>query len=244
LQHLTDEQVRSYKDEGYLLIPDLVSQKSAAALRREVLDIMRVIGEETSKLRQSNQYLKGSGLDALINSPHLRAITERLMGGLSSVYLPFTAVKSTGGGRFHFHQDNQYTRFDGPGINLWVALQEINLENGCLQVVPRSHLQGTLEAVESGDDDTHKKITWEPSDFVPIKMQPGDGIAFSRLTVHGSGPNTTSEPRVGYAIQFHHNNVRALIDGEWRLLVEHPRWSTAPVREIVAPRGNEMLDGH
>lgn len=241
---LTDQQVTFYKDEGYLLIPTLISEERAVALRQEVLDVMRVIGEETSKLRQSNQYLAGSNLDNLINSPHLRGVAERLLEGPSSVYLPFTAVKTQGGGRFHFHQDNQYTQFDGPGINLWIALDPMMLDNGCLQVVPRSHLHGTFEAAESGDNDAHKKILWEPSDFVPLEMQPGDCVAFSRLTIHGSGPNTRTEPRVAYAIQFHRNDVRATIDGKSRLLVERPRWSTAPVQQIVAPHGNAMLDGH
>lgn len=245
-QNLTHEQVGFYKQAGYVQIPNLIrAADDVAALRREVLDIMRVMGDETSKLRQSHQYLAGSRLDRLINNANLRVIAERLMEGASTVYLPFTAVKTSSGGRFHFHQDNQYTRFDGPGINLWVALDQMTLDNGCLQVVHGSHLAGTTyKAESSGDGDTHKKITWEPSDFVPILMQPGDCVAFSRLTIHGSGPNTTGEPRVAYAIQFHRNDVRAEVDGETRLLVERPRWNTAPVGEIVAPQGSGKLDGH
>ncbi|WP_410967255.1 phytanoyl-CoA dioxygenase family protein, partial [Salmonella sp. SAL4436] len=85
-----------------------------------------------------------SNVDALVNSPNLRAIASTLMEGPSTLYLPFTAVKSAhGGGEFHFHQDNQYTRFDGPGNNLWLALTPMGEENGCLKVIPRSHLLGT-----------------------------------------------------------------------------------------------------
>ena len=81
------------------------------------------------------------------------------MEGPATLYLPFTAVKSGGGGgRFHFHQDNQYTRFDGPGINIWIALSPMSPENGCLQVVPRSHLAGTLDSVENPDGDGHRTV--------------------------------------------------------------------------------------
>jgi 2-oxoglutarate-dependent dioxygenase len=166
------------------------------------------------------------------------------MGGVAALYLPFTAVNSGGGGgRFHFHQDNQYTRFDGPGINLWFALSPMTVENGCLQVVPGSHFQGTLPSF-SPENDGHKAVTFEPNDFVPIVMQPGDCVAFSRLTVHGSGENTTNAPRVAYAVQFAREDVNYSTDqGQtWASLRENPRWSTGPVAQISVPK--DKLDGH
>ena len=77
---------------------------------------MDLIGLPVTKLKQTHEYLEGSALDGFVNSPGLLSLAEQLMEGSSTLYLPFTAVKSPGGGRFHFHQDNQYTRFDGPGI--------------------------------------------------------------------------------------------------------------------------------
>jgi len=53
-----------------------------------------------------------------------------------------------------------------------------------------SHRAGTLNAVESGDGDAHRKIEWEPEDFLPLTMEPGDCVTFSRLTIHGSGVNS------------------------------------------------------
>ena len=166
------------------------------------------------------------------------------MDGPARIYLPFTAVKSSGGGRFHFHQDNQYTRFDGPGLNTWFALERMDLANGCLQVVSGSHRAGTLGAVASGDGDSHRKIEWEPEDFLPVTTEPGDCVAFSRLTIHGSGVNTAPEPRVAYAIQFHREDVNALIGDEWKRLAEHPRWHVGPVPRISALQTDEMLEGH
>src|SRR5207253_10828727 len=137
------------------------------------------------------------------------------------------------------------TRFeDGMlGINLWFALAAMSPENGCRMVVPRSHRGGTLESELSGDGDTHKKVKFEPADFLPLRMRPGDCVAFSRLTVHGSGPNTTSNPRVAYALQYHRNDVNARReDGEFKSLREFPRWSTKPVKVLTVPKGK--TDGH
>lgn len=243
-QTISQEQLDFYQNEGYVLLPGAITPEVAQALRAEVMDIMDKIGLEMSKLRQTDQYLEGSLLDSFINSPQLLAIAEQLMGGPSSLYLPFTAVKSGGGGgRFHFHQDNQFTTFDAPGVNLWFALNPMTKENGCLQLVPRSHLQGTLGWVLSGDGDNYRKIDWEPSEFLAVEMSPGDCVAFSRTTIHGSGINETQEPRVGYAVQFHRNDVRyKAADGEIKLLKDFPRFNVKPVKEITVPL--EKKDGH
>jgi 2-oxoglutarate-dependent dioxygenase len=241
---LTDEEIRFYQDEGYLLLRRLITPEVSAALRAEVMSIMDIIGLGQTKLKQSGEYLPGSGLDAFVNSPVLLSLAEALMGGPSTLYLPFTAVKSGGGGgQFHFHQDNQYTRFDGPGINLWTALSPMTEENGCLQVVPRSHLSGTLPS-HSPDADGHRAVTFEPEDFVSVSMDPGDCIAFSRLTVHGSGPNVSSEPRVAYAVQYHRDDVNFSLDGgeTWKVLKDNPRYNTKPVHEITVPKGK--IEGH
>lgn len=241
---LTEEQVRFYKEEGYLILRGLISPEEAVRLKSEVMDIMAIIGLGKTKLKQTREYLAGSALDTFVNSPHLLGIAERLMGGPSSLYLPFTAVKSAdGGGEFHYHQDNQYTRFDGPGINLWFGLMPMTEENGCLKVVPRSHLKGTLPSW-SPEGDGHKAVTFEPEEFVPIIMEPGDCVAFSRLTVHGSGPNTTGEHRVGYAVQYNRDDVNYSLDGgqTYAPLKGANRWSVGPVDHITPPQGK--TDGH
>jgi ectoine hydroxylase-related dioxygenase (phytanoyl-CoA dioxygenase family) len=241
---LTEGETRFYAEEGYLLIPGLISTEDATRLKAEVMDIMDVIGLEQTFLKQTHEYLAGSALEALVDSTNLLDIASQLMGGPSSLYTIFTAVKSTGGGRFNFHQDNQYTRLDGPAINCWCALSDMSPENGCLQVVPRSHLKGTLGVKETPDGTGHKMIDWEPSDFLPVRMRAGDCIAFTRLTVHGSGANATPDHRVAYALQYNRDDVNwRQPDGSWLSLKEHPRWQDlGPVDHITIPKGKR--DGH
>jgi 2-oxoglutarate-dependent dioxygenase len=248
---LTEGELRFYNDEGYLYIPGLVSTEDAAALRTDVMHIMDVIGAGTTKLYQTVDYLADSCIDGLVNSPTLRNIVCQILGGPSTVYMPFTAVKTNGGGRFHFHQDNQYTFHDGPSLNCWIALNDMSPENGCLQVVPRSHLNGTLGKADTSADANGGMMSSKsadfipiPSDFLPVRMRAGDCIVFTRLTIHGSGENTTPDHRVGYAIQYHRDDVNwRQKDGSWLNLKEHPRFTDIGPKETISiPTGKR--DGH
>lgn len=247
---VSDDEARAFRDDGYLLMPGLLSSEDAVRLRAEVMDIMDRIGLPRRALRQTSQYLRGGPIDALVNSPGLQALVARLIGGAGTLYLPFTAVKSPGGGPFSFHQDNQYTKWDGPGvlgINCWFALDEMSPENGCLNVAPRSHLHGTMPGVDYEPDpgEKHRRVTADPASFLPIRMHPGDCLAFDRLTIHGSGPNTTDRPRVAYAIQFHRDDVVATWpDGRTLPLKTHPRWTDLGPGDVITPPEELSRDGH
>ncbi len=244
---LTDGELHFYQREGYLQIPGLLPSATADKLRDGVMYVMSQIGGyEGNKLKQSSEYLENSSLDAFVHSEQLRNVAGQLMGGPSSLYLPFTAVKGSGGGKFNFHQDNNYTHFDDgmKGINIWFALIDMTPENGCLMMVPRSHTGGQLESENVGDG--HRTVKHEPKDFLPVRMRAGDAVAFSRLTVHGSGPNTTADPRVAYAVQYFRNDARYTDreTGELKSHLEFPRFANAtrPVKKISVPTGK--LDGH
>lgn len=249
LLNLTAAEVKFYQEEGYLLLPGALSPEMVDAVGEEVFDVLEANGvsraslsQATStadKLRQYGQYLKGSALDRLINGEPMRKLASRLIDGPAHRYLPFTAVKAGGGGgEFHCHQDNNYTLHDpaSGSINIWIALVDMTPENGCLQIVPRSHRQGQIKSRNSDDGDGHQQIDVDPLTCVPIRMRAGDAVAFSRWTVHGSGSNQTSAPRVAYALQFHRDDVRWLdrATGQWARLLDQPRFSTGPVDKLGA----------
>ncbi len=242
---LTDSEVRFYKEEGFLPLPGFVRTEAVAGLRQEIMDVLEANGvpaeslrQATStadKLRQNSQYLAGSKIDQLINSPESLAVAGRLIEGKAYRYSPFTAVKAGGGGgMFHFHQDNNYTVHEPAvgSLNIWVALVDMTPENGCLQVVPRSHLKGQIKSRKSDDGDAHHQIDVPLIDCLPIRMRAGDAVAFTRWTVHGSGPNNTNEPRVAYALQYHREDVKWKDGDQWKLLVQTPRFANPPVQKL------------
>lgn len=242
---LTEGEIAFYHREGWLRVPGLLSGESAAALRDDVLSIMEEIGGwQGAKLRQTPEYLADSAVDRHVHSARLADLAATLLGGPPSLWLPFTAVKGPQGGRFHFHQDNNYTRLDGPGLNIWVALVDMGPELGTLQVVPQSHRAGTRPADQL--EDGHRSITIEEADFMPMRLRAGDAVVFSRDTIHGSGPNTGDGPRVAYAVQYGRADARYPDPdtGEPVVLGERPKYphTHRPVDVITPP--TTRTDGH
>ena len=240
--HITDQEVRFYQNEGYLVLPGLIEPAMVQAIRDELFSVIRDQGVDpesfkkasstADKLRQYGQYYVGGLIEAMIFSPRILAVAEKVMGGPSTTYLPFSAIKAGGGGgEFHFHQDNQYTRHEGPSCNVWIALQDMTPQNGCLCIVPRSNHDGTLATRTSPDGDGHQATAEDPKDYLSLRLNAGDAVVFTRLTVHGSGPNHTDQPRVAYALQFHRNDTHYLdpSDKSWKSLKDHPRWKLQPI---------------
>lgn len=244
---LTPAELKFYVEEGYLRLGGLVDPDVIDDLREEIIDVACTAHDldreqlchataSADKLRQSRQYLASMKLNELINGEAMISIASQLVGGPAKLYSPFTAVKAGGGGgSFDFHQDNNYTQHEpeGGSLNIWVALSDMSPENGCLQVIPRSHRNGQLPSKDCPDKDGHQQIDVDPIDCVPLRMRAGEAVAFSRWTVHGSGPNHTNEPRVAYALQYVRNDVNYLDKKtcEWRP-IDKPLWHIGPVDEI------------
>jgi hypothetical protein len=108
-----------------------------------------------------------------------------------------------------WHQDQEYwdPALEGELLTAWIAISDVPAESGPMRFVRGSHRWGLLKAGDffSGDlDSIRKRIEgakgggdWNESAAV---LAPG-GVSFHhRLTVHGSGPNTSPHRRVSFAV--------------------------------------------
>lgn len=101
---------------------------------------------------------------------------------------------------FPFHQDARFVvgsvqgRIERKGgINLVIALDRSDAENGTFQVLGRTHTQGLIDFPydlasmnEGVFDETHREV---------LTMAPGDAVFFHPHLAHGSGPNPSPRQR-------------------------------------------------
>lgn len=94
------------------------------------------------------------------------------------------------------HQDNYYFCLVPPRVTtLWMALDEIDDENGCLRYARGSHLPGVRPHVRSnvlGFSQTIDGYDERLEDEVAIHLQPGDVLAHHGNTIHRAEANRSA----------------------------------------------------
>jgi hypothetical protein len=102
------------------------------------------------------------------------------------------------GGANPLHQDFPYWRRVAEDANeiatAMLFLDDATMENGCLQIVPGSHLSGTWKGRSDGDRFAANEI--DPAQYpdvqpIPLLVPAGSMVMFGPFLVHQSAPNTS-----------------------------------------------------
>src|SRR5579871_4878197 len=132
---------------------------------------------------------------------------EALLGGpVYHFQSKLTAKEPFVGGAWEWHQDYGYWYHNGclfPHLaSIMVALDRTTRDNGCLQLVRRSHLLGRIDHVPiPGSQD---QVVADPQrmehltktlDIVPAELEPGDAVIFHCNTLHQSAQNRSPNRR-------------------------------------------------
>lgn len=106
------------------------------------------------------------------------------------------------------HQDNYYFCMTPPHVvTIWLALDDVDAENGCLRYVSGSHQQGFRPHARSNILGFSQGITdYSPADFageVPVLLRPGDAVAHHGMTIHRADANLSAvRQRRSFAMVF------------------------------------------
>jgi phytanoyl-CoA hydroxylase len=134
----------------------------------------------------------------------LKGIAEKLQGESVKLFQEMGLLKPPGGGvEKPWHQDTAYFRLSTPlaVIGTWTALDPVDADNGCMHVVPGSHLGGPKPHYH--DRDCQLPDNTIPRDEVmAVPLRPGGAMFFSGLIHHGTPPNLSDRRR--RALQFHY----------------------------------------
>lgn len=105
----------------------------------------------------------------------------------------------------HYHQDATHLPLDRNSLTVWIALDEIKPDQGLVRFYSQSHRHGLLG--RSGIDSLGD-LREEYPDLAELAVSPeytmkaGDCTVHHGLTVHGSGPNTTADPRWSFLVTY------------------------------------------
>ena len=156
--------------------------------------------------------------------PDLVASVQHLLGIDIDCFLSQFIFKNPGAWGQPWHQDAFYFPFDrGPQVGVWLAVTEATLANGCLHVVPGSHLEPVhehlLDRRPNANQGYVEILDHDMSGERPVTMAPGDLLIFHSHLMHRSKDNNSSAIR---AAMVYHFGERGTVD-----LAEHP----APIND-------------
>lgn len=207
-----DSEVRSYQEDGYVLIRGMLDEKEVgllgkAAREDRVLDqhsIGRADGEGGTVRLSVWNHPTDTVYGMVARSESIAGSAERLLGGEVYHYHSKMIMKDAKvGGAWAWHQDYGYWYQNGvlfPDLtSAYIAVDPANRENGCLQVIRGSHRLGRIEHVMTGDqagaDRERVQEILKRLDLVYVEMEPGDVLFFHANLLHRSDQNHSEHPR-------------------------------------------------
>ena len=161
-----------------------------------------------SGIRRDTPIHVGPAVFGLLTNPRLLDLVEDVIGPeiFSNpvqhirMKLPKRAVEagSTNGlvTKIPWHQDNGVIMPEADEatiLTVWLPLVPATVENGCLQVVPRSHRAGLAQHCLTGAGVAIPDRAVATERAVPVPMPPGSVLLMTQRTVHSSLDNVTDD---------------------------------------------------
>ena len=127
-----------------------------------------------------------------------------------------------------WHQDLKYWGLDPAyAITAWIALDDSDVENGCMRAIPESHRQGIVEHTTSSEkgnllnrNQAIQKDRIDESKAVNFVLRAGQASLHHGELFHASNPNRSTRRRCGLAVRNTHPGVRPIPDG--KVTTRHP----------------------
>lgn len=214
---LTPEHQTYYQERGYYSPVRVFSEEEAAGFKNSFQEYLERYAEQLNRLlpRDRRIYLTETHLFLpwvyqIISHPPVLDAVESVLGPNILVWGSQWFPKLPGDKAYvSWHQDGTYWGLQPPNVTTaWIALSPSTIENGCMRVVPRTHLSALLPQRETYAPDNMLSrgqeiaVDVDEAQAVDLVLRPGEMSLHHIGTVHGSGPNNSRGPRIGLAVRF------------------------------------------
>lgn len=214
---LPEEIISSYRANGFVRVPRVISTEEAADLREAALRLSAsrkragktLVGTRPEAIftQLVNVWCDDTALRRLTLNTNLGGIAERLAGKPLRLWHDQLLIKEPHNqAATEFHQDQPYwPHARSPGsLSAWVALQDVPVERGCMTFLPRSHLRMDLAAQNLADAESFfsldEEMRWRERVTLPLRA--GDCTFHDSRCAHMATPNRTDAERVAHVIIF------------------------------------------
>ena len=208
MSNLSANQLKQYKDEGFVSPIDIFSNDRASAIRKEIEQIDERIPGELNKSGRYNSHLISPLLDEVTHDSKILDAVQSIIGKNILVCGTTLFIKNPNEKGFvSYHQDAKYIGLKPHNwVTAWVAITDSNEHNGCMRMWSGSHkdnLKDHDQMFNEGNLLTRgQTVNNVPiSETTPLILKAGQMSLHHPMVVHGSDLNKSNDKRIGFVIQ-------------------------------------------
>jgi ectoine hydroxylase-related dioxygenase (phytanoyl-CoA dioxygenase family) len=234
---LTPEQSEFYRANGFLTGLTVVGAEEAVAYREQFDALERRLGPEQTRIGLIDRHFDEPFIMELATKPAILDAVEALIGpNVLLLATHFFCKYGQDSKWVAWHQDVTYWGLEPPtAITAWFAVDDSDAENGCMRVIPGSHLGGLRAHGKSDREGNLLSINQEAlvrpeeeREAIDLPLHAGQISLHDGALVHGSLPNRSSRRRCGLTLRYIPAHVREVVQNP----STGPRWKTLLVRGI------------
>jgi hypothetical protein len=265
---MTPEQVQYFHDMGFVApkirIPEAVFapiQETCAKIFQENAGKPDIIRQVYMPKREGYPPDEGNPhhepLFKFAFSPSILDPVEQILGPDLIIFTAIMFAKPKGVGKeVPWHQDGHYTPVRPlDAVTVWIALEDVDVENGCVRFIPGSHKQGLLPHMQENRTNistTHSvdRQYFDPATAVDCELKAGEFSIHGEYVIHGSNPNVSNRSRVGLAYRYfsakshYDRTVEERGGSQARAAAVTSRWPIWVVRGQNRNPKNDLVRGH
>ena len=213
---LTLTDIGTYNEEGYLAPIDVMSSQEAEKFCANYYRVQKENDTDLTLILRSKPHLVFPWLFNLVKNPAVTGPVSSILGpNLLAWGTSFFAKPANEPSFVSWHQDANYWGLEPHDVlTAWIAFTPSLRENGCMRIIPGSHLKGSLEHKDTFSKDNlltrgqEISVQVDEKEAKAIILSPGQMSLHHVSIVHGSDPNTSSIDRVGFAIRYISTHVK------------------------------------
>ena len=208
MSYLSSNQLKQYKDDGFVSPINIFSKEKAKEIREEIELIENKVPGELEKSGRYNAHLISPLLDEVTHNSKILDAVESLIGRNILVCGTTLFIKNPNEKGFvSYHQDAKYIGLEPHNwVTAWVAITDSNEKNGCMRMWSGSHKDNLKEHDEKFNEgnlltrgQTVKDVPKEKT--IPLILNAGQMSLHHPTIVHGSDLNKSDDRRIGFVIQ-------------------------------------------
>ena len=208
MSYLSSNQLKQYKDEGFVSPINIFSKDKAKEIRNEIELIENKMPGELEKSGRYNAHLISPLLDEITHNSKILDAVQSLIGENILVCGTTLFIKNPNEKGFvSYHQDAKYIGLEPHNwVTAWVAITDSNEKNGCMRMWPGSHKDDLKDHDQKFNEgnlltrgQTVKNVP--ENETIPLVLEAGQISLHHPTVVHGSELNKSNDRRIGFVIQ-------------------------------------------